>query len=60
MVCIGLKVLTYILPPEQAPGGDPWGIPLIYPALFISVAALVIVSYLTPPPDEKELKKMFG
>jgi len=60
LVCIALKVLTYLLPPELVPDGDPWGIPLIYPALLISVGALVIVSYLTPPPTEKELKKIFG
>ncbi|MFQ6105365.1 MAG: sodium:solute symporter [Candidatus Glassbacteria bacterium] len=59
IVCITLKALTYILPPQQVPDGDPWGIPLIYPSLVISVAALVIVSYLTPRPDEESLEKLF-
>ena len=38
---------------------DPWGIPSIYPALLISVLALVVVSYLTPPPDPEKLKALF-
>lgn len=28
VVCVGLKILTYLLPPELVPGGDPYGIPL--------------------------------
>lgn len=59
IICIVLKVLTYVLPAGQVPDGDPWGIPIIYPSLIISVATLVIVSYLTPPPDEKKLKELF-
>jgi Na+/proline symporter len=39
--------------------GDAWGIPLIYPALFASLAALVIVSLLTPKPKPEELEKFF-
>ena len=41
-------------------GGDPWGIPSIYPAAVLSVGALVVVSLLTPPPTEKELAPLFG
>ncbi len=60
VVCVILKALTYVLPPEQVPDGDPWGIPLIYPSLLVSVLALVVVSYLTPPPDRKVLEKLFS
>ncbi len=60
VVAVALKALTYILPPEQVPEGDPWGIPLIYPALAVSLVALIVGSYLTPPPSEEELAPLFG
>jgi len=60
IVAVTLKVLTYVLPPEKVPEGDPWGIPLIYPALIVSVLALVVGSYLSPPPSEAELAPLFG
>jgi hypothetical protein len=41
------------------PEGDPWGIPLIYPSLIVSLGSLVIVSLLTPKPTEEELGKFF-
>lgn len=58
-VCIFLKILTYLLPPELVPGDDPFGIPIIYPSLFISVAALIIVSYMTPRPEYEKIKELF-
>ena len=60
VVAVVLKVLTYVLPPEQVPDGDPWGIPLIFPALIVSILALVVGSYLSPPPSEEELKPLFS
>jgi len=63
IVCIFLKVIGYIFPnimvPFGNPNGDPWGIPLIYPSLIISILALVIVSYLTPPPKEEDIRALF-
>jgi SSS family solute:Na+ symporter len=44
----------------QVFGGDPWGIPSIYPAALISIGALVIVSLLTKPPDAEQLRPLFG
>jgi Na+/proline symporter len=41
-------------------GGDPWGIPSIYPAALVSIGALVVVSLLTPRPSPKELEPLFG
>jgi solute:Na+ symporter, SSS family len=41
-------------------GADPWGIPSIYPAAVISIGLLVVVSLLTPPPTEAQLKPIFG
>lgn len=59
LICILLKILTYILPSDQVPGGDPFGIPIIYPSLIISVLSLIIISYLTTPPKYEEIKQLF-
>lgn len=56
-------VFDIIIPygfPSVLKGGDPWGIPSIYPALTVSILALVVVSYLTPRPDEARLEKLFA
>jgi SSS family solute:Na+ symporter/sodium/proline symporter len=58
-VCVCLKVLTYVLPAEMVPAGDPFGIPIIYPAFLISLSSLVIVSMLTKAPEPETLKKLF-
>jgi SSS family solute:Na+ symporter/sodium/proline symporter len=57
--CILLKIIAGVLPPAKAPDGDPWGIPIIYPALAVSVTALVVVSFLTPKPEPETLEKFF-
>jgi Na+/proline symporter len=54
-----LKVLAEVLPPHLAPDGDPWGIPIIYPALAVSLGCLIIVSLATEKPKPKELEKFF-
>jgi SSS family solute:Na+ symporter/sodium/proline symporter len=59
VVCIFLKILADNLPPEKAPAGDPWGIPIIYPALVVSLGTLIIVSLLTPKPKPEDLEKFF-
>lgn len=59
LVCVFFKVMAEVLPPDKAPDGDPWGIPLIYPALAASIFALVLVSLLTPKPRPEELEKLF-
>ncbi len=58
-VCIFLKIMSEILPPSKAPEGDPWGIPIIYPALIVSLGSLIVVSFLTKKPKPKELEKFF-
>lgn len=55
-------LLDLIVPrvmPQVMQGGDPWGIPSIYPAGIISVGMLVVVSLLTPRPRPEELVKLF-
>jgi len=55
-------ILELIVPavwPQVMRGGDPWGIPSIYPALLVSILALVVVSCLTPPPDRETVEKLF-
>jgi len=39
--------------------GDPWGIPSIYPALAVSLMALIVGSLLTPKPKPEVLAKLF-
>ena len=46
VVCIGLQVLTSTVPSINQ-GGDPWGIPIVYPALAVSLGSLIIVSLMT-------------
>jgi solute:Na+ symporter, SSS family len=46
--------------PQVLKGGDPWGIPSIYPAALVSIGALVVVSLLTRPPSRAELAPLFG
>jgi Na+/proline symporter len=59
-VCLGLKFFSAFGPEHLNPEGDPFGIPLIYPSIVVSVLALVIVSYMTPPPDQEALDKVFN
>ena len=59
VVCIFFFVMSKVLPAAQVPEGDPWGIPLIYPSLIVSLGSLVIVSLLTPKPTAEELGKFF-
>ncbi|GAB4338813.1 MAG: hypothetical protein Kow0037_23190 [Calditrichia bacterium] len=62
-ITIFLKAAGYIWPqimvPFGDPNGDPWGIPIIYPALLFSILCLVVVSYLTPPPAKEEIAELF-
>jgi len=56
-------VLELLIPnafPGVLRGGDPWGVPSIYPAAAVSIAALVVVSLLTPAPRAEELAPLFG
>jgi SSS family solute:Na+ symporter/sodium/proline symporter len=59
VVCLFFFVMSKLLPAAKVPDGDPWGIPLIYPALAASIGALVIVSLLTRRPAPKELERFF-
>ncbi len=59
VVCLFFFIISKVLPASQVPDGDPWGIPLIYPAIVASLVALVVVSLLTPKPKPEELEKFF-
>ena len=63
LATILLKLAGYIWPsimiPAGDPNGDPWGIPIIYPALAFSILSLVVFSYLSKAPTADELKEMF-
>jgi SSS family solute:Na+ symporter len=37
----------------------PFGVPTVYPALILSVSSLVLISLLTPKPDESKIRPFF-
>jgi SSS family solute:Na+ symporter len=45
--------------PQVMQGGDPWGIPSIYPAGIMSIGMLIVVSLLTPKPRPEDLVTLF-
>jgi len=59
VVTIILKIVSDRMPPAIAPDGDPWGVPIIYPAVIVSIGALIIVSLLTKKPKPEELERFF-
>ena len=63
VVCVCLKVAGYIWPsimkPLGDPNADPFGIPILYPALAVSVLSLVILTFVTKPPSKEVLSKLF-
>ncbi len=63
IITVFLKLAGYIWPsimvPRGNPNGDPFGIPIIYPALAISVLSLIIISYLTKRPSKEVLSNFF-
>jgi Na+/proline symporter len=59
LTCLVLKLFGDYGPERLNPEGDPFGIPLIYPSFVVSVLALVVVSYLTPPPSQEVLDRVF-
>lgn len=57
--CIFLRIMAEVLPDRLTPDGDPWGIPLIYPALIISISALIIGSLTTKKQSPEMIEKFF-
>ena len=62
-VTLALKIAGSVWPSIMRPLGDanadPFGVPIIYPALAVSVLTLVVFSFLTRPPDRETLAKFF-
>jgi len=58
-VALFLRIMVEVLPPSRVIEGDPWGIPIIYPALLVSLIALIAGSMLTKKPEPDKLKKFF-
>jgi Na+/proline symporter len=55
-------LLDLIVPrimPQVMQGGDPWGVPSIYPAGIMSIGTLIVVSLLTPKPRPEDLATLF-
>lgn len=59
VACLFLRIMSEILPERLTPDGDPWGIPLIYPALIISISALIFVSLATKKQSPEMIEKFF-
>lgn len=58
-VALVLRIMVEVLPPEKVVEGDPWGIPIIFPALAVSLVALFGISLVTKKPSPEELVKFF-
>ncbi|MCJ7612065.1 MAG: hypothetical protein MUP19_07370, partial [Candidatus Aminicenantes bacterium] len=55
-------VLELVIPaafPSALKGGDPWGVPSVYPALAVSLLFLVGGSLLTKKPTRDQLEQFF-
>jgi SSS family solute:Na+ symporter len=63
LVTIALKLAGEIWPsimkPAGDPNADPFGIPILYPALAVSLLSLFIITPLTKKPSKEVLAKLF-
>lgn len=63
LVTVFLKLSGSIWPQIMRPLGDanadPFGIPIIYPSLAVSLLSLLVVSMFTRPPNKEVLAKFF-
>jgi len=63
VVTIALKLAGSLWPsimkPAGDPNADPFGIPILYPALTVSLLALFIITPLTKKPSKEVLAKLF-
>jgi solute:Na+ symporter, SSS family len=63
IVTIFLKLAGYIWPsimkPLGDPNADPFGIPILYPALLVALTSLIGLSYFTKPPSKEVIDKFF-
>lgn len=63
VVTLFLKIAGYVWPsimkPAGDPNADPFGIPLLYPALLVALVSLIGISYITKPPSKEVLAKFF-
>jgi len=63
IVTIFLKVAGYVWPsimkPLGDPNADPFGIPILYPALFVALVSLFGLSYFTKPPSKEVIERFF-
>ncbi|MBN1272249.1 MAG: sodium:solute symporter family protein [Candidatus Aminicenantes bacterium] len=63
IVTISLKLAGSIWPsimkPAGDPNADPFGIPILYPALAVALLSLFSITFLTKKPSQEELNKFF-
>jgi len=58
-VALLMRILVEVMPPDKVIEGDPFGVPIIFFALPVSLLCLVGVSLLTKRPKPEELVKFF-
>jgi len=62
-ITVFLKIAGYIWPsimvPYGSPNADPYGVPIIFWALPVSVLSLIIVSMVTKKPEKEVLARFF-
>lgn len=63
VVTLFLKIAGYVWPsimkPAGDPNADPFGIPLLYPALIVALVSLIGISFITKPPSKEVLARFF-
>lgn len=63
IVTLSLKLAGYFWPsimrPLGDPNADPFGVPIIFPGLAVSVLSLIVISFITKPPSQEVLVKFF-
>ncbi|MBN1781083.1 sodium:solute symporter family protein [bacterium] len=59
LITLFLDKLVPVLWPSVMIEGDPWGIPVIFPALLVSAGSLFLFSFITKPPDKVAVSKLF-
>ena len=63
VVTVFLKVAGIIWPaimkPIGDPNADPFGIPILYPAVAVALISLIGVTFITKPPSKEVLAKFF-
>jgi Na+/proline symporter len=63
LITVSLKIAGYIWPsimiPHGDPNADPFGVPILYPAVAVALISLIGVSLITKRPSKEVLSRFF-